>query len=110
MTVTKVQLCDVAKIVRSKNAGPFLITLDVIFKSVPDYINFKNNNYITHEKIQELYKIKKSELIEILFYDNAKALKVTIKRLYPSGSPGDTDIYGAQQHVPLLLMELTNWK
>ena len=110
MTNNKVLLCEIANIIRSKNAGPFLITLDVIFESAIDYKKFKNKKYITHEKIKDLYRVKRSDIIEILFYDNAKAVKVTIKRLYSSGSPGDTDIYGAQQHVPLLLMELDGWK
>ena len=30
----------------------------------------------------------------------------TIRRLIPSGEIGDTDVYGAQQHAPLLVLEL----
>ena len=52
MKSAKLRLRDVAKIVRSKNAGPFLITLDVMFDDVSDYLKFKNNNYITREKIK----------------------------------------------------------
>ncbi|WP_327606945.1 DUF4387 domain-containing protein [Virgibacillus tibetensis] len=105
----KKRVNDVAKIVRSKNAGPFLITLDIIFSKQEDYDKFKNGNYVSKRKIAELYQIELEKVIECLFYDNARAFKTTIKRGIPSGSVGDTDIYGVQQHVPLLHLELPNW-
>ena len=42
----------------------------------------------------------------IIPYDVAYAIKITIPRLVPSGDPGDTDVYGAQQHAPLLDIEI----
>ena len=35
-------------------------------------------------------------------FDPALAIKFTIRRRMPSGSPGDADIFGSQQYGPLL--------
>ena len=39
-------------------------------------------------------------------YPAGNAFKATIPRLVPSGDVGDTDVYGAQQHAPLLDVEI----
>jgi len=39
-------------------------------------------------------------------FDPASAVKCTMVRPVISGAPGDTDIYGAQQHAPLLALEV----
>jgi hypothetical protein len=39
---------------------------------------------------------------EIIHFDPANAVKVALDRPVASGSPGDTDVYGARQHAPLL--------
>lgn len=102
-------LKDIAQIVRSKNAGPFLITLDVIFCNQSDYVKFKSRNYLNSEIVQQLFGIREQDITEFLYFNNGNAIKVTIRRRCPSGSQGDTDIYGAQQHVPLLMMKLDSW-
>ena len=45
-----------------------------------------------------------SYMKEVIFsiYDAGLAFKATIPRLVPAGDIGDTDVYGAQQHAPLL--------
>jgi hypothetical protein len=39
-------------------------------------------------------------------YDPALALKATLPRLVPAGDIGDTDVYGIQQHGPLLDVDI----
>jgi hypothetical protein len=39
-------------------------------------------------------------------YDPALAFKATLPRLVPAGDIGDTDVYGAQQHGPLLDVDI----
>ena len=56
-----------------------------------------------------LYHIKPEDIINIIHFDPAKAIKVTIVRPIPSGSLGETDVYGAQQHTPLMKMS-SNYK
>ncbi|MGB4705097.1 MAG: DUF4387 domain-containing protein [Candidatus Saccharicenans sp.] len=97
----KRSILQVARVIRSKNSGPFELTLDIMFKNKKYYELFKKNKIITARKIASLYKIPVSDVLKIVYFDPSQAIKVTIRRKIPSGSPGDTDIYGAQQHVPL---------
>ncbi len=99
------KITDLARVIRSKNAGPFELTLDVIFREAADYNKIKERKLINEELIAGLYKIEPSLVKNLVYFDPAHAVKVTMKREIPSGSPGDTDIYGAQQHAPLLDLE-----
>ena len=44
--------------------------------------------------------------VEIIPFEVALAIKITIPRHIIAGSPGDSDVYGAQQHAPLLDIEI----
>ncbi len=101
----KTKLLDVAKVIRSKNAGPFELTLDIIFNDAQSYNEFRERQILTEERISKLFRISKNDIHTIVYFDLVYAVKITIKRSLPSGSPGDTDIYGAQQHAPLLSLE-----
>ena len=99
-------LGDLAKIIRSKNAGPFLLTLDVFFKNTGDYEKVKKSGIINKNAISQLYRISDKETISIIEFDQASAIKVTFRRAIPSGNIGDPDIYGAQQYAPLYQLEV----
>lgn len=92
------KLIDYTKILRSKNAGPLYITFDLIFhnREDMDYISKK----LTKEQIGQAYGVP-VEKIDIIVYDVVNSIKITFPRKSISGSLGDTDIYGCQQHVPL---------
>ncbi|NLM39261.1 MAG: DUF4387 domain-containing protein [Firmicutes bacterium] len=94
---------DVAAVIRSKNAGPFELTFDLMFTNKHDYDEVRQA--ITPAKIAELYKIPEENVLKIVHFEPALAVKVTIKRPRASGALGETDVYGAQQHAPLF--ELT---
>lgn len=106
MTV-RIRLVDVAEVIRSKNSGPFELTLDVIFRDWDIYRRVCAAGVFTPEAIARLYGIEAREVLGIIRFDPAKAIKINLRRPIPSGSPGDTDVYGAQQHAPLLAMEFT---
>ena len=76
-----------------------------MFDDQTTYEKVRDSGVIKPELIADLYGISQNE-VAIIPYDVAYAIKITIPRLYPSGSPGDTDIYGAQQHGPLLTIEI----
>ena len=95
-------ISEIADVIRSKNAGPYEITLDIIFKTKIEYQVLKRNHLISKEKIADIYQIPVGEIKSIIYYDPAIAIKITLIRKIVSGSPGDTDVYGAQQHAPLL--------
>jgi hypothetical protein len=97
-----VALKEIAKIIRSKNAGPFEITMDIIFKSVEDYEAVKASDAITKERIAELYDLPVEDIITFVYFDAANAVKATIPRPRSQGSIGETDMHAAQHHAPLL--------
>ena len=98
----KVCLKDVANVIRSKNAGPFELTLDVLLKDAEMFEKLKAADIINKKMIARLYQIPESDVISIVYFPNAKAIKATIVRPLPSGALGERDVYGAQQHAPLV--------
>ena len=97
---------DVAQFVTSKNAGPFLLTLDIVFGDEAAYRTFKRLRPLDRHVIAALYGIADADVLDIIEFDPAYAVKVTMRRPLGSGALGETDVYGAQQHVPLMLHEI----
>lgn len=100
------KLAALAKTVRSKNAGVDKITFDVIFRDRETYELVKQSGAITKASVARLYRIPETRISDFVAFDPACAIKFTIYRDRPSGSPGDTDIFGAQQYAPLLDIEV----
>jgi len=96
------RLYDLAKVLRSKNAGPFELTLDILFDDEEKYQIVKNSGVIDRDLVSRLYKIPPEDVYHVVFFDAALGIKITIKRPTDSGGIGDTDVYGAQQHAPLI--------
>lgn len=97
-------LMDVADVIRSKNAGPFELTLDIIFKSQEYFEVVRRSQMFTAAMIANLYNIPRDDVLNVIHYEPARAIKITLRRRIPSGSVGDRDVYGAQQHAPLLTL------
>ena len=100
------RLSALAKTIRSKNAGVDLITFDVIFTDRAVYERVKAARVLTRETVCALYRIAPARIADFVEFDPGNAIKFTIYRLRPSGSPGDPDIFGAQQYAPLLDIEV----
>ena len=95
-------LCEVADIIRSKNAGPYRITLDVLFGDRGMYDMVRNSGAITRRTVAKAYGIDESGISSIFEVDMAQAFKITLYRPIAQGACGEGDMYGCQQHVPLL--------
>lgn len=93
-------------VIRSKNAKPFRLTFDIIFPDRATYQRVRDSGVISRRRIAEIYPIPESDVTSIVAFDPGCAIKVTIKRPQPAGSVGDTDLYGAQQHAPLVMLEI----
>src|SRR4051812_17277389 len=100
------KLSDLAKTIRSKNAGVDKITFDIIFRDRENYERVKRTRILTRERMAALYRIPAERISDFVEYDPGYAVKFTIYRLSPSGSAGDGDIFGAQQYAPLLGLEV----
>jgi hypothetical protein len=97
-----VKLVDLAKTIRSKNAGTDKITFDIIFREKENYELVKRSGVLTRRTVAALFNIADERISDFLEYDPAYAIKFTIYRREPSGSPGESDIFGCQQYPPLL--------
>ncbi len=104
--MASVKLVDLAKTIRSKNAGVDKITFDIIFEDAQKYERVKRSGAVTREKMAQLYGIDADRICDFVFFDPACAVKFTVYRSIPSGSPGDTDILGCQQYAPLMDVEI----
>ena len=100
------KLSDLASTVRSKNAGVNQITFDIIFPNAESYRRVLASQAITRESVAKLFRIPASRISDFVTFDVANAIKFTLYRLRPNGSPGDWDVLGCQQYGPLLEIEI----
>lgn len=101
-----VKLVDLAKTIRSKNAGTDRITFDIIFRDPANYEMVKKSGVLNKKFVSELYGIPESRIADFVEFDPGYAIKFTINRLKPSGSFGEGDVFGCQQYPPLLDVEI----
>ncbi len=99
------KLLDIADVIRSKNSGPYELTFDIIFKTVENYRMVCDAKIFTKESFAALYNIDVKTVMEIVEFDPANAIKITIERPVCSGALSESDVYGAQQHAPLMGFE-----
>ncbi|MDR3537022.1 MAG: DUF4387 domain-containing protein [Acetobacteraceae bacterium] len=99
------RLADLAQVIRSKNAGPRRLTLDVMFATDADYQRVAQSPALSREAVAALYHVP-PEAVTVIPYPAGRAIKLVLARAVMAGDPGDSDVYGAQQHAPLLGIEL----
>lgn len=101
-----VPLSELASVIRSKNAGPYELTLDIMFKREEDYLFVKKIKFINRNLIAHIYGVSPNEIIDIIYFNPAWAIKISLIRPVVSGAIGESDVYGAQQHAPLLFIQI----
>ena len=99
------RLWEVSKLIRSKNSGPFELTFDVIFKDKATYEKVRDAKIINAAWFAKTYRLT-PEVVSVINYDAASAIKVTIPRPVISGDIDDTDVFGGQQYGPLVDLEV----
>lgn len=107
----RLTLGDIAKVVRSKNSGPFEITFDVMFEREQVYNAIKNAGILGKHDIANMFAIKSEEVVWCGFFDQARAFKATIPRRrngknVAAGGFLENDVHGSQQYMPLMKMVL----
>ena len=99
-------LYELADVIRSKNAGPFFTTIDLLFDDREIFNRVVASEILTPDLIADLYGNKAAD-INIVIFHAAHAIKITFPRIgATSGAPGDRDVYGAQQHGPISGVEV----
>lgn len=100
--MTHPRIRDLAKVVRSKNAKPFRLTFDILFEDRSTFEAVRDSGALSRAAIAELYGVPEADILSEHVFEPGLAFKYTMRRQRPQGAPGESDIYGAQQHAPLL--------
>jgi Domain of unknown function (DUF4387) len=100
-----VALSELAEQVRSKNAGPFWITLDIFFADEARYRRVASSGVLSAETIGHLYRVDPG-VVQCFELPGILALKISFPRSVTAGSFGDRDLHAGQQHVPLLGLQV----
>lgn len=99
------KLRDIALVCKSKNAGPFELTIDAVFADRDTFEKVKDTGVICPELFATLYNVSVEDIL-FTVYEPGLAFKATLPRLVSAGDLGDTDVYGAQQHGPLIEVDI----
>jgi len=98
-------ILDYCTLVRSKNAGPFVLTFDFMFRDLAAYKHVRDAGVLTAGLFSRLYRVPE-ERITLVFHERALALKVSLPRPKVQCAPDDSDCYAGQQYPPLLDLEV----
>ena len=98
-------LAELARLIRSKNAGPFELTFDIMFDDAATYRRVKESGVLTRERIAACYGLEPGE-VKFFFCDPALAIKASIPRPCFQGELRDSDGHGGQQYAPLMDIEI----
>ena len=103
--VSPTSLQQVARVVRSKNAGPLCLTIDLFFNHRCDYDLAVASPALSTAAVAALYSVPPAQVRRFDLPD-VLAIKLAMPRVLCAGDAGDGDVYGAQQHAPLLAVVL----
>ena len=98
------ELRTLAKTIRSKNAGVDHITFDIILRDRKTFERVRASGVLDETSVARLFGIAPDCVSHFAAFEPANAIKFTIRRRSPSGSPGESDVFGSQQYAPLLFV------
>jgi hypothetical protein len=94
-------VAEIARLIRSKNAGPFQLTFDVMFDHRREYERARDAGVFTQSRIAPLFQQRPDD-VDIYFCEHALAIKISIPRPSVQGDLMDSDSHGGQQYAPLM--------
>jgi hypothetical protein len=100
------RLYDLASTIRSKNAGPFRVTIDLVLEDIGAFERVLAAETMQPGSIAALYGVN-AELVRVTPFHRIMTIKVALPRPgASSGAPADRDVYGCGQHFPLADVEV----
>jgi Domain of unknown function (DUF4387) len=99
------KLAELASLIRSKNAGPFVLTFDIMFADDASYLRVKDSGAMSIARFAKLFRCPENS-VQFFACDNARAFKFSIPRPLVQGNLGDGDLHGGQQFIPLMDIEI----
>ncbi len=98
MPETTVQ--DLAHEVRSKNAGPFWVTMELFMKDADGYAVVADPGFLDEQRVAELYRVD-ATTVQLFRIPELNVVKISFPRPVSQGSLRDRDMHMGQHHVPL---------
>lgn len=99
------RVADVCDLVRSKNAGPFWITIDLFFDGPDMFARHVRSSGLNAGAIARLYDVNPAQ-VRHFFVESLALLKISFPRRMPQGGIEERDLHGGQQFVRLFGVEL----
>lgn len=99
------KVSEVCRHVRSKNAGPFWITLDLSFRDKAAFDRHADAPQLQPVAIGALFDVDPA-LVKRFALPELLVLKLSYPRRHPQGGAVERDMHGGQQYVRLLDVEL----
>jgi hypothetical protein len=99
MTTTTVG--ELASLVRSKNAGPFWLTIDIFLPDGAAYDRVSTSPVTDVDTIASCYAVEPSS-VRVFLLPELAAIKISFPRPNLQGARDDRDMHAGQQYVPLL--------
>ena len=99
------KLRDVCRYVRSKNAGPFWVTVDLFFDSNESYATYHDDPAISADALAAIYGVD-AALVKRFAVNSLNMVKISYPRATPQGGVHERDMHAGQQFVPLLELQL----
>ena len=95
-----------ATLVRSKNAGPFWVTVDIFLPDAAAYERAATSSALTDPNaIAERYAVSPNA-VKIFRLPDLHAIKISFPRPCAQGGAHDRDMHSGQQYVPLLDVDI----
>jgi hypothetical protein len=99
------KLGELARLIRSKNAGPFELTFDIMFDGKEAFERVRDSKVLTPELIAQIYRLPLKD-VRFFVVPEALAFKASIPRPRFQGDLLDSDTHGGQQYAPLIDIEI----
>lgn len=96
---------ETAYYVRSKNAGPFMVTVDIFCGDPETFAKISASPNLSKEKIAEIYLVRPEE-VKIFYIENLNVIKVSYPRRLPQGQKYERDMHAGQQYVQISELEV----
>ncbi|MFM9928376.1 DUF4387 domain-containing protein [Variovorax sp. H27-G14] len=100
------KLSEVCRHVRSKNAGPFWITIDLSFPDREAFDRYSTSTALQPAAIGALFDVDTSQ-VKCFSLPDLAVVKISYPRRRPQGGAMERDMHGGQQYIRLLDVELS---
>jgi hypothetical protein len=100
------KLSELASTIRSKNAGVDHVTFDIIFRDQAAFARTVRSGVLNADAVAAVFGLERSRVASFVIFEPARAIKFTIRRARPAGSPGEPDPFGSQLYPPLFDIEI----